>query len=303
MKIIKTVEEMKSISKQLIREGETIGFVPTMGYLHEGHLTLMENAKSENTKVIVSIFVNPLQFGPNEDLETYPRDLKRDIVEAENVGVDYLFYPSVEEMYPTELNIEVKVTKRTDVLCGKKRIGHFDGVATVLIKLFSIVQPENVYFGLKDAQQVAVVDSIIKDFNLPINLRPISTVREKDGLAKSSRNVYLTSVERTEAKELYQSLLFGEALIEAGERDPLFVISKIKKYLEDRVSGSVEYVEIYSYPEMQQQVNLEGKIILAVAVQYSKARLIDNLILDVQPSELTGTILTGTNQVAGERIK
>ncbi|WP_368974154.1 pantoate--beta-alanine ligase [Caldifermentibacillus hisashii] len=282
MKIIRTVEEMSNISGQYLQNNQTIGFVPTMGYLHEGHLTLMRRAKEENNIVVASVFVNPLQFGPNEDYDAYPRDLQRDERLAKSVGVDYLFCPTVQEMYPDEMTVEIKVKKRVDVLCGRKRVGHFDGVATVLVKLFSIIRPHHVYFGLKDAQQVAVVDGLIKNLNLPITLRPVETVREEDGLAKSSRNVNLTEAERQEAPFLYQSLVEAKERIFAGERDPDVIIAGIKQFLQNKVNGKIDYVEIYSYPELKPQTRLTGKIIIAIAVQFSKARLIDNIILELK---------------------
>ncbi|MCB5933821.1 pantoate--beta-alanine ligase [Caldibacillus thermoamylovorans] len=282
MKIIRTVEEMSNISGQCLQNNQTIGFVPTMGYLHEGHLTLMRRAKEENNIVVASVFVNPLQFGPNEDYDAYPRDLQRDERLAKSVVVDYLFCPTVQEMYPDEMTVEIKVKKRVDVLCGRKRVGHFDGVATVLVKLFSIIRPHHVYFGLKDAQQVAVVDGLIKDLNLPITLRPVETVREEDGLAKSSRNVNLTEAERQEAPFLYQSLVEAKERIFAGERDPDVIIAGIKQFLQNKVNGKIDYVEIYSYPELKPQTRLTGKIIIAIAVQFSKARLIDNIILELK---------------------
>jgi len=281
MKVIETIKEMQSKATSILTSGKSIGFVPTMGFLHEGHLALIKKAREENEIVVASIFVNPLQFGPNEDFETYPRDFERDRVLAEENGVDYLFYPSVKEMYPAKMTIKLTVAKRVDCLCGRTRIGHFDGVATVLLKLFSIVRPNRVYFGLKDAQQVAVVDGLIKDFNLPIQLCPVDTVREEDGLAKSSRNVYLTGSERKEAKELYQSLLIGKERIKKGEKDPKNVVEAIQNYLNSSVSGSVEYVEVLSYPELEELRELHGRIILALAVKFSKARLIDNIIIDV----------------------
>lgn len=281
MKIIQSIDEMKRLIANLKRDNETIGYVPTMGYLHEGHLSLMKKAREENSVVIISVFVNPLQFGPNEDYDSYPRDFERDELLAKTVGVDYLFYPSVEEMYPNKMTVEINVKKRVDVLCGRKRPGHFDGVATVLTKLFLIIQPANVYFGLKDAQQVAVVNALIKDFNFPICLRAIETVREGDGLAKSSRNVYLTEEERKEAPYLYQSLLKAENEIVAGERNPEIIITKIKESLQNSTSGSIDYVEIYSYPELEELQVIKGKVIVALAVRYSKARLIDNIIIEL----------------------
>ncbi|MGV3465807.1 MAG: pantoate--beta-alanine ligase [Heyndrickxia sp.] len=281
MKVITTRQEIQNISLQHKQNRETVGFVPTMGYLHEGHLTLAKKARENNDIVIMSIFVNPLQFGPNEDFETYPRDLKRDEHLAENAGVDYLFVPTVEEMYPNSLSIQMTVHNRVNVLCGKKREGHFDGVVTVLTKLFHLVLPNRVYFGLKDAQQVAVVDSLIEDFFFPIELVPVDTVREDDGLAKSSRNVYLNCQERIEAIQLQKSLQAAKAAIENGDKDMDKIISTIENHLKTTTSGTIDYIEMYHYPTLKPITEIKGKIIIAIAVQFSKARLIDNLIMEI----------------------
>ncbi|NSL52266.1 pantoate--beta-alanine ligase [Calidifontibacillus erzurumensis] len=281
MKIIRSIKEMQQTMKQLRSSGKTIGFVPTMGYLHEGHLKLMNEARKNNEIVVASIFVNPLQFGPNEDFESYPRDIERDEALAKQAGVDYIFYPDVKEMYPTELSTEVHVKKRVDVLCGKSRQGHFDGVATVLLKLFNIVMPDRAYFGLKDAQQVAVVDGLIKDYNIPVELVPVETVREEDGLAKSSRNVYLTEQERKEAPELYKSLQKAVEKITAGETDLEKIKSEIIDDITRKTSGKIDYVEIYSYPQLEPIAKPHGKMIIAIAVKFGKARLIDNVIFTV----------------------
>ncbi len=281
MKIVTSIKEMQQHIKTLKLEGKTVGFVPTMGYLHEGHLTLMNKARSENDVLAVSIFVNPLQFGPNEDFESYPRDFESDSKLAENNGVDILFHPSTEDMYPTKMSLTANVQSRIDVLCGRKRNGHFDGVATVLIKLFNIVQPDRAYFGLKDAQQVAVVDGLITDLNFPITLVPVEIVREEDGLAKSSRNVNLTVKERAEAPRLYESLQIAKTAIENGQRNPRVVEELIMNHLTKHTSGKIDYVEIYSYPELDELSELTGKIIIAIAVKFTKARLIDNITFDV----------------------
>ncbi|WAA13739.1 pantoate--beta-alanine ligase [Fervidibacillus halotolerans] len=281
MKIIRSIKEMQRISKNLRESGKSIGFVPTMGYLHEGHLALIKKAREENDILVLSIFVNPLQFGPEEDFHSYPRDERRDSELAKENGVDFLFFPSIQEMYPQPMTTTIKVKERVDVLCGRKRIGHFDGVAMVITKLFHIVQPDRSYFGLKDAQQVAVIEGLIRDYNFPIQLRTVETVREDDGLAKSSRNVYLTEKERRQAKYLYQSLLFGKDLIEKGERNPSVIIEKIKFYLSDRIEGEIDYIELYSFPQLKPINVLKKKVIIALAVQFSKARLIDNVILDI----------------------
>jgi len=259
--------------------GKTIGFVPTMGYLHEGHASLMDHARKENDIVVLSIFVNPLQFGPKEDLASYPRDLERDQQVAENHKVDFIFYPTVEEMYPKEPSVTVTVKDRTDVLCGKSRPGHFDGVATVLTKLFHIVSPDKVYFGMKDAQQVAVVDGLVNDFNFPLEIVSVPTVREEDGLAKSSRNVNLLPEERKQVPAIYQGLKLAEKAIQDGEKDPSKIVELIKSHIQEQTEGSIDYVEIYSYPELKVMEQLNGKIIIAVAVVFTKVRLIDNLII------------------------
>ncbi|WDW10332.1 pantoate--beta-alanine ligase [Priestia aryabhattai] len=282
MKVITTIKDMQQEMKKEKQLGRSIGFVPTMGYLHEGHATLLGAARTENEVVALSIFVNPTQFGPNEDFDTYPRDFERDERVAKEANVDYLFYPSVEEMYKSSRSVAITVRDRVDVLCGQKRSGHFDGVATVLTKLFHIVTPDRAYFGKKDAQQVAVVDGLIEDFNFPVELRAVDTVREADGLAKSSRNVYLTDKEREEAPVLFKSLQSALQLLEGGEKQVEIIKGTIRKEIEQHTSGKVDYIEVYTYPELKPIKKAAGKIIIALAVQFSKARLIDNVIVDVQ---------------------
>jgi pantoate--beta-alanine ligase len=281
MEIIETTYEMQQKVISLKKQSLKIGFVPTMGFLHEGHLNLIKKSKSENDITVISIFVNPLQFGPKEDLSSYPRDFDRDYQLAKGEGVDYLFYPSVNEMYPSEPSVLVTVQKRTDVLCGQSRPGHFDGVATVLVKLFNIILPDQAYFGLKDAQQVAVVDGLINDFHFPINLVPVETTREVDGLAKSSRNVYLSEDERLEASTLYKSLQLAKQKIASGERDFNEIIKFMKDSIQENTSGIVDYIEIYSYPQLKPITGSDQKIIIALAVKFSKARLIDNIIIQL----------------------
>ncbi len=281
MKIITTIAELQQIIHEEKQNGKSVGYVPTMGFLHEGHVSLMQRARKENDLVVLSIFVNPLQFGPNEDFDSYPRDIERDENMAKNIGVDYLFYPNVEEMYHGTPSVTVHVQSRTDCLCGKKRPGHFDGVATVLTKFFNIIQPNKAYFGLKDAQQVAVVEGLIQDFNFPVELVPVEIVREEDGLAKSSRNVFLSAEERQEAKELYQSLLKAQDAIAAGERNPDTIVKLVSDHISAHTHGLIDYVEVYQYPELQWVTTLSGQIIVAVAVKFTKARLIDNITLTV----------------------
>ncbi|HAQ07348.1 MAG TPA: pantoate--beta-alanine ligase [Bacillus bacterium] len=282
MKIITTIAEMQQYMLKLKAAGNTIGYVPTMGFLHEGHITLLNKARQENQVVVLSVFVNPLQFGPSEDLDAYPRDFERDRKIAEKEGADVVFFPSVSEMYPTAPSVMAAVKERTNVLCGKSRPGHFDGVATVLVKLFNIIQPTRAYFGLKDAQQVAVVDGLIKDFNFPIELVPVNTIREADGLAKSSRNLYLGKEERLQAVELYKSLRLAKDAIESGERNPGHIARLIEEHINEHCNAEVDYIEIYSYPELKQLKELRGKIIIALAAKFSKARLIDNIIFEVE---------------------
>lgn len=286
MKIIKQISDMQHVIKIEKQQGKNIGFVPTMGFLHEGHQTLLKEARENNDIVVLSIFVNPLQFGPNEDLDAYPRDFERDEEIAKLRGVDYLFYPSVEEMYKENRTTIIKVEQRVDVLCGKHRPGHFDGVATVVMKLFQIVSPDAAYFGMKDAQQVAVIEGLITDYHLPIDLVRVGTVREEDGLAKSSRNVYLTEEERTKAPSLYKSLTLGKSLLEDGVK-----VHTVKQKMEEDIflqtGYKAEYVEIYAYPTLQvlEKVKEAESVIIAIAVKFSKARLIDNIVFSYNKGE------------------
>lgn len=276
MKTITTIREMGEWVQEAKKGARSIGLVPTMGFLHEGHISLVERAKAENDHVVMSIFVNPAQFGPNEDFDRYPRDLERDSELAEAAGTDVIFAPSVEEMYPRQSAISMSAGPLADVLCGAKRPGHFDGVLKVVTKLFHIIQPARAYFGQKDAQQLAIIESLVEDFNFPLTIRRGETVREADGLAKSSRNVYLSEAERVEAPHLQKALQLGKGAALAGE-DP---IAPMKAYLEERVSGEIDYIDLLSYPALTEQI--EEEAILALAVQFEKARLIDNLIFNMK---------------------
>ncbi|MFS0601718.1 pantoate--beta-alanine ligase [Peribacillus frigoritolerans] len=282
MKTFTSAADLQLALREEKNNRKSIGYVATMGFLHEGHATLLEKARKENDIVVLSIFVNPMQFGPNEDFETYPRDLERDENVAANGGVDYLFYPTVHEMYGEEPSVKVVVQSRTDVLCGRQRPGHFDGVATVLTKFFNIILPDRAYFGKKDAQQVAVIDGLIKDFNFPIQLVAVDTVREEDGLAKSSRNVNLSDQERMEAKELYQSLLKAKEAVESGERNAATVTALISEHITAQTSGVIDYIEVYQYPELKPLESLAGNIIIAMAVKFKHVRLIDNITLYIE---------------------
>ncbi|MBS4199483.1 pantoate--beta-alanine ligase [Bacillus sp. FJAT-49732] len=282
MEIITSTKAMQERAIELKKQGHSIGFTPTMGFLHEGHLKLVKHSSQQNDITVMSIFVNPLQFGPNEDFDAYPRDVERDKKLADNAGVSILFLPERSDMYPNEPSFEINVAKRTDVLCGRSRPGHFNGVATILIKLFNIIMPEKVYFGMKDAQQVAVVDSLIKDFNFPIHLIPVETEREEDGLARSSRNVYLSDEERNQAPHLYKGLQKGAEAIRNGEINPATVIHIVEEYIKTNTNGKIDYIELLSFPDLEALNKVHGKIIIALAVKFSKARLIDNIILETQ---------------------
>lgn len=281
---MRVVTKITDIQAELIEEkknGKSIGFVPTMGFLHEGHISLIKQARNNNDIVVLSIFVNPLQFGPNEDYDKYPRDFDRDQMLAKEAGVDVLFYPTVVEMYGATKTVAVHVEDRTDVLCGKSRPGHFDGVATVLTKLINITMPTRAYFGLKDAQQVAVVEGLIHDFHFPIELVGVDIKRDEDGLALSSRNVNLTKEERQEAPHLHRSLLkVKKAICEGVPIAEAVEMEKAK--LESQLSGSIDYYELLSYPELKQPDSTSKRLIVALAVFYKSVRLIDNEIFDLQ---------------------
>jgi len=280
MRLVHTVSEMKKLSNEDLKSGKKIGFVPTMGYLHKGHLSLVEAARKENDIVVVSIFVNPTQFGPNEDYSRYPRDLERDLRLLEPFGVDYVFVPSVEEMYPPFYSVYVEETELSKYLCGASRPGHFRGVCTVVAKLFNIVKPTRAYFGQKDAQQFRVLRRMVENLNMDVEMIEMPIVREEDGLAMSSRNVYLNEDERKEATRLYKSLLRAKELIDSGERDVQKIKQEMFKVLEHPLLR-IDYVEIVDEKTLRPVDKIESKIIIALAVFVGKARLIDNIIFDV----------------------
>lgn len=278
MRLVHTISEMKKISSNLLESQKTIGFVPTMGYLHEGHLSLVREARKGNDIVVVSIFVNPTQFGPNEDFERYPRDLERDLRLLEPLGVDYVFIPSVEEMYPKKYSVYVEEVELSKYLCGAKRPGHFRGVCTVVTKLFNIVKPTRAYFGQKDAQQFRILRRMVENLNMDVEMLEMPIVRESDGLAMSSRNVYLNIEERREATRLYKSLQLAKELFENGERD----VKKIKDAMYRVLSHhllKIDYVEIVDEETLEPVEKIDNTVIVALAVFVGKARLIDNIIL------------------------
>ncbi len=276
MQVIHTLPDMKDWVRQQKAKRQSIGFVPTMGYLHEGHMALVEQAKAENGQVVLSIFVNPAQFGPNEDFDRYPRDFERDSKLSEKAGVDVVFAPSAEEMYPQQSKLSISAGPLADVLCGASRPGHFDGVLKVVAKLFHLVECDRAYFGQKDAQQLAIIESFVRDFNFPLEIRRVSTVREEDGLAKSSRNVYLSASEREQAPKIFEALQLGKAAAQQG-KDP---VSEVRKLIESATAGTIDYVELLSYPDLAESP--AGTAILAAAVQFQRARLIDNIIFTLK---------------------
>ncbi|MGI6711983.1 MAG: pantoate--beta-alanine ligase [Bacillota bacterium] len=281
MDIINNPEEMQNHAIRWKRKCKRVGLVPTMGYLHQGHLALMQEARKNCDLVIVSIFVNPMQFGQGEDYEVYPRDLAKDAQLAESVGVDVIFAPSTADMYPKNYHTFVDIELLTDHLCGLSRPGHFKGVATVVTKLFNITQPDIAYFGQKDAQQVIVIKRMVADLNMPVDVVCVPTVREEDGLAMSSRNVYLNEEERQQAPVLYRSLKEAQALVEQGERNALIIKNRIKEIISQASLACIDYVEIVDEITVQPVDKLEGKILIALAVRFGQTRLIDNILLEV----------------------
>ena len=280
MRIVRSIKEMQAISRALRRTGKKIGFVPTMGYLHDGHISLVRCAKKENDVVVMSIFVNPTQFGPNEDFERYPRDLRRDSEIAKREKVDFLFAPEVSDMYPEGFSTYVEVEGLTEGLCGARRPGHFRGVATVVTKLLNIVQPHKAYFGKKDFQQLKVIERLVKDLELDVEVVGCPIVREEDGLAKSSRNVYLSPEERKSATSLYGALKLAKKMIDEGERDPEMIKAEMRKFiLSHPYVKKIDYVEIVDANLLKPVKSLKEGDLIALAVFVGNTRLIDNWVV------------------------
>jgi pantoate--beta-alanine ligase len=280
MEVVKEITKMKEISKIWKKEGYKISFVPTMGFLHEAHLSLVRKAKELGDKTVVSIFVNPLQFGPKEDFKEYPRDLERDLALLEKEEVDVVFVPKTEEMYPSDFQTYVEVTKLTTGLCGAFRPGHFKGVTTVVLKLFNIINPDIAIFGEKDYQQLQVVRQMVKDLNLDIEIIAHPTVREKDGLAMSSRNIYLSSEERESASTLYKALLLAQELIKDGERNSQNLKKKLEDFIHSFPFTKVQYIEFVDPLTLEPVEKIEKPVVCALAVFVGKARLIDNMLIN-----------------------
>ncbi|NFA62153.1 pantoate--beta-alanine ligase [Clostridium sporogenes] len=276
MNIVHTIKDVKEVIKKWKDKNLSIGYVPTMGYLHEGHASLIKKARKENDKVIVSIFVNPIQFGPNEDYSTYPRDLTKDSGLCEEIGADLIFSPEASEMYPSKIYSHVDVDTLTEKLCGEKRPGHFQGVCTVLTKFFNILSPTKAYFGEKDAQQLAVVKKMVEDLNFPVEIIGCPIVRESDGLAKSSRNTYLNTEERKSSLILNKSLKEALKSLESGERNLNNIKNIIIDTLNKETLAKIDYVSIVDSSTLQPVEKLHSSILIAIAVYIGKTRLIDN---------------------------
>ena len=279
MKIVGTVKEVREQVKEWKKQGLSVGFVPTMGYLHEGHKSLMDAARKGNDKVVVSIFVNPMQFGPTEDLDSYPRDLEKDSKYCESLGVDLIFHPEPSEMYHDDFSSYVDMSVLTEELCGLSRPVHFRGVCTVVNKLFNIVQPDRAYFGEKDAQQLAIIKHMVQDLNMDIEVVGCPIIREEDGLAKSSRNTYLSSEERKAALILSKTVALGKELAKT-EKDANKVVEAMKKNIETEPLAKIDYVEAVDALSMAPVEKLEGTCMLAMAVYIGKTRLIDNTLIN-----------------------
>lgn len=282
MRIIRTIKSLRRAIQKIKKENKTIGFVPTMGALHEGHLSLVRASKKENDITVMSIFVNPTQFGPREDFKNYPRVFKKDKKLAKKEKVDIIFYPSVEEMYTNGRLAFIDVEKITENLCGKFRPGHFKGVATVVGKLLNIVLPDVMYLGEKDAQQVVVLKKVVDDLNFPVKIRICPTIREPDGLAMSSRNAYLTDHERKEAPVLFKALKKAKQKIMAGKRSTKQIIGLINRMIKTESCGKIQYVECVSADDLTPLKALKGRVMIALAVYFGTTRLIDNITLKVK---------------------
>mgnify|MGYP000472566019 FL=1 len=280
MNIVKTISEVRNEVKNWRKQGLSVGLVPTMGYLHEGHKSLIDRACKENDKVVVSVFVNPTQFGPGEDLATYARDIQRDAALCEDAGAALIFNPEPEEMYFDDFHTYVTMESLSDELCGKTRPIHFRGVCTVVSKLFHIVAPDRAYFGQKDAQQLAIIKRMVRDLNFDIEIVGCPIVREADGLAKSSRNTYLNPEERKAALVLSKAVGLGQELIQKGERNADVIVEKMKQLIKEEPLAKIDYVSMVDALTMQPVAEIKGTVLVAMAVYIGKTRLIDNFIYE-----------------------
>lgn len=279
MTIIKSLKQMHTVSTKYRLEGKTIGFVPTMGALHNGHLSLIKRARKENDIVVVSIFVNPTQFGPTEDFRSYPRPIEKDTLFCKNEGVDFIFYPKTTQMYPQGFRTYVTAEELEKRLCGSSRPGHFRAVATVVTKLVNIVSPDNAYFGQKDAQQAIIIKRVVSDLNMPVTIKVMPTIRQKYGLALSSRNLYLSEEEKKDALVLFQSLNLAKCLIKKGVKDSADVIHSMQRLISQKKSLKLDYIAIVDLESLNPIKKISGKCLIALAVWIGKTRLIDNVVV------------------------
>ena len=280
IKVVSTVCETRAQVKEWKNQGLTVGLVPTMGYLHEGHQSLIKKAVEENDRVVVSVFVNPIQFAPNEDLETYPRDLEADKRRCDSTGADLIFHPTPEEMYPDGFSTHIQMDNLTKELCGKTRPTHFGGVCTVVGKLFNIVHPDKAYFGQKDAQQLAIIKRMVRDLNFDIEIVGCPIIREPDGLAKSSRNTYLSADERKAALILSKAIRLGEELVADGERNAQTIIKAMTDKINTEPLARIDYVNVVDALSIEPLDVIKDEVLVAIAVYIGKTRLIDNFIWD-----------------------
>jgi pantoate--beta-alanine ligase len=279
MRIIRKIKQLQQEAAKIKLQNKRIGFVPTMGALHEGHLTLIRRARKENDLVVVSIFVNPVQFGPKEDFKVYPRHLLKDVSLCKKEGADIIFYPDVRQMYPSEFGTYVTVNGLSECLCGKLRPEHFKGVATVVAKLFNIVSADTAYFGQKDAQQSVIIKKLVRDLSMPVEIKVLPIVREIDGLAMSSRNIYLSKKERTQALVLFESLNLARGLVKEGIRDSKKIICSMKQLIQAESLAKIDYVAVVDAENLKPLKKIKDKALIALAVRFGKTRLIDNIIV------------------------
>jgi len=279
MRVIRSPRLMQEETVRLRRAGRSIGFVPTMGALHEGHASLIRTARKENNVAIVSIFVNPAQFAPSEDLKQYPRPFAKDVRLCRKHGVDLVFAPQPSSIYPRDFKTAVSVKDLSAVLCGKSRPGHFTGVATVVAKLFNIIQPDRAYFGQKDAQQAIIIRRMAEDLNFPVKVRVLPTVRQADGLALSSRNAYLNARQRAQCPVLYQSLRLAKALIKKGVRDAATIINAVTALIRTAKDARIDYAVVVDPKDLTPLTRIKGRCLISLAVRFGKTRLIDNIVV------------------------
>ncbi|MDD4980872.1 MAG: pantoate--beta-alanine ligase [Candidatus Omnitrophica bacterium] len=280
MKVIRSLKQMSAFSRSVHLKKQTIGFVPTMGALHAGHLSLIRAARRENHKAVVSVFVNPIQFAPQEDYKKYPRDFKLDARLCSKEGADVIFYPDSRRMYPDNYKTYVVVRDLSDCLCGKSRPGHFKGVATVVAKLLNIVNPDIAYFGQKDAQQAFIIKKMAQDLNMPVKIKIMPTVRDKDGLALSSRNIYLSRSERRDAVILSQALNLAKEMVRQGKKKSTQIIGRMRRLISAKKSVSIQYISIVDLENLRPLDKIKDKALIALAVYIGKTRLIDNIIVN-----------------------